>query len=71
MEIFINNEHLEELRKERNYFDAVLLDLFEDKVIDITEDKKFDFLVIDEAQDILNDRTIEVLDFIIKGGFGW
>lgn len=69
MEIFINNEHLKELRKERNYFDTVLLDLFEDKVIDITEDKKFDFLVIDEAQDILNDRTIEVLDFIIKGGF--
>lgn len=35
---------------------------------EISHSSKFDFLIIDEAQDLLSNYYLEVLDFILKGG---
>lgn len=44
-----------------------LLALFADTLLD-SQFKQFDFLVVDEGQDILNSQALDALDLLIKGG---
>lgn len=69
MEEYVGKEKIKNLREEENYFSNVLPDFFEDKIIDENEDKKFDILIVDEAQDILDQRTVELLELVFKKGF--
>jgi hypothetical protein len=44
-----------------------LIDLFTNLLLDGKE-ARYDYLVIDEGQDILNQTTLDVLDFLVDGG---
>ena len=66
MEEYVGKEKIKNLREEENYFSNVLPDFFEDKIIDENEDKKFDILIVDEAQDIFDQRTVELLELVLK-----
>ena len=69
MEEYVGKEKIKNLREEENYFSNLLPDFFEDKIINENEDKKFDILIVDEAQDILDQRTVELLELVFKKGF--
>ncbi len=40
------------------------------RLLEYSEDSKYDVLVVDEAQDILRPRYLDVLDLSLKGGLG-
>ena len=56
--------------KEQNreeYYDEILPELFTDCLLENGEEG-FDCLIIDEAQDLLKDRYLDVMDYMLKGG---
>ena len=56
-------------RKDPNFFNGVLASRAVDALLsDQSEFKPFDFLVLDEAQDLLKPHLLDVLDFMLEGG---
>jgi hypothetical protein len=60
-----NNSHT----KDSNYFQNELPDLVLEKLLDSDSNEfQYDYLVVDEAQDLLNNKNIDVLDALLKNG---
>ncbi|MCL5675761.1 MAG: DEAD/DEAH box helicase family protein [Patescibacteria group bacterium] len=55
-------------KKASEVYDEILPEIFA-KAVEKLGNKKFDFLIIDEGQDLLNESYILALDCILQGGF--
>ena len=59
-------------RKSRDFFEGRLALLAIDCLLaDDSGTSKFDFVVLDEAQDLLRPHYLDVLDLVLEGGAGW
>jgi superfamily I DNA and RNA helicase len=58
-------------QNEPEFWSNVLPELVLEKLLnDDSEDNQFDALVIDEAQDLMNTRYLDVLELVLTGGLG-
>ena len=58
-------------KNQQKFFERVLPDLLDDALLKHSEKgdlKQFDWLMIDEGQDLVTDEIINTMDFLIKGG---
>lgn len=52
----------------KNYWDTFLPDKAFECLVEDPHPNKYDFIILDEAQDLIKDQYLDVLDLLLKGG---
>ena len=66
-----NDKSLTHSKNQKKFFERILPDLLDDALLKQSESnnlEQFDWLMVDEGQDLATDEIINTMDFLIKGG---